>query len=375
MSKFQPFLLERMMSLYEQDVEINLSESGVHPMTLEELIGGDAKELLETELNYPHVNGDPALRENIAGLYDGARPENVLVTVGAIEANYLTVNTVLLPGELIAVMVPNYLQIWGIARNLGLELREFRLSADEAWSVDLDSLKNAAERAKLIAVCHPNNPTGKALSEAEIDAVVEIAGRSDAWILSDEVYAGAERFGETRTPSFYGRYEKVIAVGSLSKAYGLPGLRIGWAVAPEDLIDEIWARHEYVAISASMLSNKLAAFALSREVRPRIVERTRGFIRRGFPVLEEWVSENAELVSMIPPDAGAIAFVKYTPEIGSEMLVDRLRSEKSVLIAPGAHFGAEGFVRISFGLPEDYLREGLDRIAEVLREIGKERDG
>jgi aspartate/methionine/tyrosine aminotransferase len=366
MKYFQPFLLERLMSAYEQDVEINLSESGVHPMTLAELTGGDASELLNTELNYPHVNGEPALRENIAALYEGAGPENVLVTVGAIEANYLTVNTLLSEGDKIAVMVPNYAQIWGIAKNLGLNVREFNLNPDNGWSPDLDQLESAAGGAKLITVCNPNNPTGKALTENEMDSIVRIAKDAGAWILSDEVYSGAERVSEEQTPSFYGRYDKVIAIGSMSKAYGLPGLRLGWAVAPEGLIDEIWARHEYIAISASMLSNKLATIALSGEKRPLIIERTRGLIRRGFPILEEWVRENADLVSMIPPDAAAIAFLRYSADIGSEKLVDLIRQDKSVLIAPGAHFGLERHVRISFGLPETYLTEGLSRIGEVL---------
>ena len=370
MKEFQPFLLERMMSAYERDVEINLSESGVHPMTLAELTGGEAGALLETELNYPHVNGEPELRANIAAMYDGPGRANVLVTVGAIEANYLAVNTLLSAGDRIAVMSPNYLQIWGIARNLDLDVREFFLDGDDGWTLDIDSLESAARGAKLIAVCHPNNPTGHALTEEEMDAVVRVAEENDAWLLSDEVYAGAERIGDGQTPSLYGRYDKAIAMGSMSKAYGLPGLRVGWAVAPEELIDEIWARHEYIAISAAMLSNKLAALALSPEVRPRVIERTRALIRRGFPELERWVEENPGLVSMTPPDAGAIALVKYTADIGSEELVDRLRMKKSVLIAPGAHFGAEGHVRISFGLPEDYLRRGLDRISEVLSQVG-----
>ncbi len=370
MNDFQPFLLERMMSAFEQDVEINLSESGVHPMTLGELTGGDATSLLATELNYPHVNGDPELRENIAAMYEGARPENVLVTVGAIEANYLSINTVLSGSDRIATMMPNYLQIWGIAKNFGRDIREFRLDPERGWALDVPGLREAAEGAKLIAVCHPNNPTGHALSEDEIAALVGVAEENGSWLISDEVYSGAERVGEKSTPSLYGRYDKMIAVGSMSKAYGLPGLRVGWVVAQEDLIDEIWARHEYVAISATMLSNKLAALALSPDVRPRIIERTRGLIRRGFPVLEKWAKDNSDIVSITPPDAGAIGFVKYAANIGSEAFVEKLRSEQSVLIAPGAHFGAEGFVRISFGLPEDYLSEGLRRIGDTFREIG-----
>jgi aspartate/methionine/tyrosine aminotransferase len=139
-------------------------------------------------------------------------------------------------------------------------------------------------------------------------------------------------------------------MGSMSKAYGLPGLRIGWVVGPADTLDEIWARHEYTTISATMLSNKLAAIALSPEVRPRIIQRTRDYIRRGYPVLKQWMENHKETFRFIQPQAAAITFVRYNLDINSTDLIERLRREKSVLIVPGDHFGMDHFVRISFPL-------------------------
>jgi aspartate/methionine/tyrosine aminotransferase len=202
-----------------------------------------------------------------------------------------------------------------------------------------------------------------------MEKIVEAAERVDAWILADEVYAGAERLTDTQTPSFYGMYDKVIAVGSMSKAYGLPGLRLGWAVAPSGLIDDIWARHEYIALSATMLSNKLAALALSPEVRPRIIGRAREYIRRGYPVLSRWMESHGGIFRLTPPQAAAIAFVRYDLEINSTRLMERLLEEKSVLIVPGDHFGLDRFIRISFGLPHDYLAPALDRIHELVAEL------
>ena len=157
------------------------------------------------------------------------------------------------------------------------------------------------------------------------------AAQVGAWILADEVYAGAERESDDQTPSFYGRYDKVVAIGSMSKAYGLPGLRIGWAVGPDDGIDEMWARHEYVTISATRLSNKLAEVALSPEVRPRIIARTRDYIRRGWPVLRDWMSSHGNVFSFTPPGAAAIAFVRYHMDVNSTAFVERLRTNRSVL--------------------------------------------
>jgi len=249
MLSFQPFVMERMMSKYEQEVDYNLSESGVHPILLRDLFADDptlVQQLLEMDLNYPHVNGIPELRRNIARLYSGATAENVLVTVGAIEANYIAIQTLLSPGDEIVVMLPNYMQIWGVAKNYGLDLKVFHLLENRDWAPDLDELQTkVSSKTKLIAVCNPNNPTGRALTMAEMDKIVAVADRVGSWILADEVYAGAERLTDDQTPSFFGRYDKVVATGSMSKAYGMPGLRIGWVVGPRAVIDDLWARHEY----------------------------------------------------------------------------------------------------------------------------------
>ncbi|UCH24765.1 MAG: aminotransferase class I/II-fold pyridoxal phosphate-dependent enzyme [Trueperaceae bacterium] len=370
MSPFQPFEMERMMSKHEQEVRYNLSESGVHPVTLRELLAFDpagVEGLLDTELNYPHVNGIPELRENIARLYRGAEPDNILVTVGGIEANYLAIRTLLSPGDEIAIMSPNYMQIWGVAKNHGLAIRTFGLSEADGWALDASALDEAVTpQTRLIAVCNPNNPTGHVLSSSEMERVVAAADRVGAWILADEVYCGAERVTERETPSFYGRYPKVIAVGSMSKAYGLPGLRLGWVAAPAETVEDIWARLEYLTLSATMLANKLAALALAPDVRPQLLARTRRLIRQGYPILETWIEQHGDAFALTPPDAAAIAFLRYRFDVGSTLLVERLRREKSVLVVPGDHFGMDHFLRISFGLPEPYLLEALERVRQLL---------
>lgn len=375
MTAFQPFEMERYMSAYEMEVDYNLSESGVHPMKLGELLNfknGFLDELMETEINYAHANGRPELRENIARLYNGATSDNVLVTVGAIEANYNSMQTVLNRGDEVVIMLPNYMQVWGVAKNLGYLVKTFSLIEKNGWAPDLDKLEHiVTDQTKLIAICNPNNPTGAILKEPEMDAIVRIAARTGAWILADEVYTGAEQQGDKETPSFYGKYEKVLAIGSMSKAYGLPGLRTGWVAGPESILDQIWARHEYTTLSATMLSNKLAALALSENIRPAIIQRTREYIRKGFPVLVEWMKEQGNVLSCIPPQAAAIAFLKYDLDINSTDLAKKLLNEKSVLIIPGDHFGLDKYIRVSYGLPHDYLNGGLARIGEVISEIRK----
>ena len=164
--------------------------------------------------------------------------------------NYISIQTLAGPGDEIVVMTPNYMLVWGTAQNFGAQVKSLPLREDQGWALDLDALNTVVtERTKLIAVCNPNNPTGYILTEAEMDAIVAAAERVGAWLLADEVYSGAEQKTDTETPSFWGRYDKVLALNSLSKAYGLPGLRIGWVVGPVEMVEALWRRHEYTTIA------------------------------------------------------------------------------------------------------------------------------
>ncbi len=369
--QFTPFDLEYTQSIWEQKVDINLTESGVHPIRLDELLGDNEDKLtalLSTEINYPHVNGNPELRENIAALYDGAGVENVLATVGAAEANNIVMQTLMDEGDELATQAPTYKQVWGLAENKGCDVRPFHLLPDEAWRLDIDDLNSqVTDRTRIIAVCNPNNPTGYIMAAEEMDAVVAAAERVGAWILADEVYRGAERVQEQETPSFFGRYDKVLAIGSMSKAYGLPGLRVGWVVGPPKTVDDLWRRHEYTTITASMLSNLLAAYALSAEVRPRLIRRTRDYIRNGFPVLEEWMARQNGLFSCTPPMASAVSFVRYHLDINSTELMEKLCREASVFVGAGDSFGMDHHLRIAFGQEREVLEEAFARMEDTLR--------
>ncbi|MAZ53215.1 MAG: aminotransferase [Trueperaceae bacterium] len=373
MSRFKPFLMERMMSKYEQKVDYNLSESGVHPIYLRELYKEHPDELaalLDSSLNYPHVNGLPELRSRIANLYEGAREENVLVTVGGIEANFIATRSLLEPGQEMVLMLPNYMQIWGLAKDYNFNLKTFRLLEENSWAPDLTELEEQVTTdTKVIVVCNPNNPTGKILSEKEMAAVVAIADRVGAWILADEVYRGAERLEAEMSPSFYGQYDRVLATGSMSKAYGMPGLRIGWLLGPPKMLERAWEQHEYITLAATMMANKIASFALSPDVWPVILERTRGYIRRGWSLLENWLEDQGNIIQVTAPQAAAIAFLHYGLKINSSKLADKLRNEQSVLIVPGDHFGMDEFLRVSFGLPRDNLIAGLNRVSTLMKEL------
>ena len=287
---FTPFAQERVMSKWENVVDYNLGDSGVHPITIRELVDdpGFIEELLSTGLYHPQANGIIELREHVAALYPGATTDNVLVTSGAAQANFTSLWTLLDPGDEVVVVLPNYLQIWGVAHNFGLKVKSCGLDGARDWALNTDELDAVVtDKTRLVAVCNPNNPTGHILTSEEMDAVVAAARRAGAWLLADEVYAGTEHAGDEVTPSFWGRYERVLAIGSMSKAYAMPGVRIGWIVTSEEVVEEIWARQEYVTIGSAMLANKLAAHALCPQVRPRLLARTRSYTRKRLQAVHE----------------------------------------------------------------------------------------
>lgn len=375
--KIETFEMERWQSQWENVVEYNLAESGVDPLTVEELLGGPeaVQELGRHQMLYNQGNGTPELRDLISRLYSGATRENVLVTHGTCEANYLATWRLVEPGDEVVVMLPNYMQIWGLARGFGGHVTPFHLREDRGWEPDLDELNRAVSpRTKLIAVCNPNNPTGSVLSQTAMSEIVAVARRAGAWLLADEVYQGAERSGET-TPSFWGRYEKVIVNNGLSKAYGLPGLRIGWTVAPADLIFELWSYKDYTTIASSVLSDLLARRALEPAMRERIFARTRSILRRNYPLLEEWIKGHGADFSLVPPAAGAIAYLRYRHRVNSSELMQRAIREQSLLIVPGDHFGMDGFIRLNYGVPADHLHAGLDRLDRVLGTVDNAGSG
>ena len=368
--KFEEFELERNQSLFEHEVDYNLSESGLHPLPLKSILTEDEQqELLETELIYGYTTGTPMLREKIADLYTGADFDNVLATSGSAEANFVAVMTLLEPGDELIYMVPNYLQIRGIARSFGITVKELPLREDLGWQWDMKELESMiSSKTKMIGVCHPNNPTGSIVSKENMGKIIDIASGNDCWILSDEVYRGAELNG-IESPSFYGKYEKTIVNAGLSKAYRLPGLRIGWTVGPKDYIKKAWAFHDYTSISIAYHSDWVASRILDTKRRKKILDGTKQHLNQNMNTLIEWIDTCDGKLSLSPPQAGAIAFVRIKMDIPSQDLTYHIRDNFSVLLTAGKWFGLEGFLRFGYGPPNEYLLEALDRIGQSLEAV------
>ncbi|MCY4119943.1 MAG: aminotransferase class I/II-fold pyridoxal phosphate-dependent enzyme [Acidobacteria bacterium] len=370
--RIPPFELERFQSVHEHQVEINLTESGVEPLEVGELLGPDAIEgLLGQPLAYTQSNGTPELRAAVATTLPGATEEHVVVANGGAEANFVACWRLIDPGDEVVVMQPNYGQVQGLAEGFGAlvrpwPLREERAAPSPRWAPDVDELRAlVTDRTKLVAICNPNNPTGARLTGSEVAAVCEVAERHGAWVLSDEIYRGVEHDG-VETPTVWGRTERAIVTGGLSKVYGLPGLRIGWAVAARDMAADLGSRRDYTTIAPSAVSDRLARHALAPARRTALLERSRRMIAANIGVVGAWVDAHAGDLAWVPPEAGAIGFVRYSHDIGSTALADRLRQTEGVLVVPGDHFGLDGYLRIGYGGRAASLREGLARLDRVL---------
>jgi len=365
--KLQTFVMERVQSVWENKVEINLAESGVSPLKLGELTEGASID--DAYLGYPQTNGTEELREAISDIYAGSDGDNIVVMSGTAEANYIAALSVLEPGDEAVIMLPNYMQVWGIAQSLGATVKPLPLHEEQGWAVDLDELDSlVTDKTKLIAVCNPNNPTGAVMSEDTMRAIAKIAGRVGAWILSDEVYMGAELSGDI-SATYWGWYDRLMCTAGLSKAYALPGLRIGWIVSDKENIERLWSFKDYTSIAVSSLSDRLAQVALEPARRAKLLARTKKILNDQLPRVTSFVEQHGNRMSWVPPRAGAIAYVRYEWDINSTKLMERLRDEKGVFIVPGDHFNMDHYLRIGYGYDPVELDRGLTRVSELLETL------
>jgi len=365
-----PFGLERWQSTWENRVRYNLSESGVHPLSIRELLtmaGSSLDALAEQRMVYSQSNGTDELRAAIAALYPGATEKHVIASVGSAEANFTVCWTLVGKGDKVTIVCPTYMQTWGLSENLGAKVTKLSLVPRLGWEPDLKAIKKAIPaKTKLVVLTNPNNPTGHVVSAESRQAILARAAEVGAWLLLDEVYQGAERNGGSPTPTLFGGYERAIAVNGLSKAYGLPGLRIGWVVAPPKLAEQVWSRHDYTVIGPGPANDFLARQAL--KVRGKIFERTRGILRANYPVMEAWLKQFDGL-EWTAPDAGAICWVKYRAKVKSAVLVEQIRQRANILLCAGEHFGLGGYLRLGFGNDQAELKAALGVLAGEMKAL------
>ncbi len=369
--RIRDFGVEQWMNRWETRCRYNLAETCVASLAVDELLelagttpAALASELAPMRLTYGAIEGSERLRTAIAALYESASPDDVLVAHGAIGANALAYEALIEPGDVVISLVPTYQQHTAIPESLGAEVRELRLHEEDGWLPDVDELRRlAGRRIKVIALVNPNNPTGSLLDEARLAAIVALAREHGAWILADEVYRGLDQAGDGTSPSIVDRYERTLGVGSMSKAFSLAGLRLGWIVAPPEARPAVTRHRDYSVISVGMVDDLLAAIAL--EAREAVLGRSRSIVRGNLAVLDDWVA-GERLVDYVRPASGTTALLRYAIGLPSEALCVGLLEAEGVMLTPGSALDMEGYLRIGYANHPSVLGAGLARTSAFL---------
>ena len=355
------FKVEEWFNKYEKDAVYDLADTCVESLSIEELLklsGENADEVFAKKLNYGAIHGSDRLKKGIAGLYEKQKAENITVTHGAIGANHLVMLSLIERGDKVVSIVPTYQQHYSIPKSIGAGVKLVFLKEENNWLPDLDELEQAVGHdTKIICMNNPNNPTGAVIPDDMLKQIAEIAKKSGAYILCDEVYRGLNHSGNPFSASIADIYEKGISTGSMSKTFSLAGLRLGWVCAKPEIIDIINHQREYNTISVGILDDYFASIAL--ENKDKIIKRNLEKLAIGKKILTDWAS-GEKSVYLVEPQGGTTAFVRYNLPLKSTDLCAKLQEETGVMILPGATMESDGYLRIGFGNNFEQLKTALD---------------
>lgn len=371
--RIKPFGVEIWMNRHETRCAYNLAETCVESLTVAELLAlaGQtetlATDLLPLKLTYGAIEGSERLRGAIAALYEAQTIGNVLVTHGAAGANALVHAASVKPGDRVISFVPTYQQHTSIPDSYGADLHPLHLREEHGFLPDLAALARlATPGTKLIVFSNPNNPTGALMSAEMLMEIAAIARACGAWVLSDEVYRGIDQEGDGFTASIADIYEKGISTGSMSKAFSLAGLRLGWIVGSPALLEAASVHRDYNTISVGLLDDHFATMAL--EHRGAVLARSRRITRANLSILDAWIAGEPR-ISYVKPRSGTTALLKYAVDLSSEAFCLRLLERTGVLLTPGSAMDMEGYLRIGYANGTAVLEAGLERLSGFLREI------
>ena len=368
------------MSRHETHCQYDIAESGILPLTTNDLLdfepvaerAATLERLLATPLGYSEARGTAELRAQIAATYTRGSADEVLVTTGAIEANFLLFNVLLDKGDHAIVPYPAYQQLYSVPQAVGADVSLWPVGPETGYRYDVDVLERLVRPyTRVIVVNTPHNPTGAMLSPADAERVYRLAARVGAFVIGDEAYRWlAVPDGDPFAPPMFDLGPAGISVGTLSKPLGLPGLRIGWIMGPADVIASCWGMRDYITLSPGKLNDALARLGMRH--RDRIIARNHDIIRRNLAEAGRWMAERADFMSWTPPRGGLLALLKYDLPIDSLELSERLASEYSVMLAPGSAFGYEHHLRLGVGQRPDIFAEGLARTGKCLAALREE---
>jgi aspartate/methionine/tyrosine aminotransferase len=360
------FTLERYFARWEFAVDHLLCASDVQGWSMAELLelaDPEARALWDgLTLGYTESTGHPLLRREIAALYDGIDPDEVLVFAGAEEAIFCLANVSLAPGDHAIVTWPGYQSLYEVARGTGADVTLHALDEAHDWAIDVDRLRSQVTPAtRLIVINAPHNPTGMLPDRATFDALVDIATTAGAHLVVDEVYRSLEFDEADRLPAGADASDRGVSIGVMSKSFAMAGLRIGWlATHDRDLLARCAAFKDYTTICSSAPSEVLALIAL--RARDIVLARSRSIVAGNLERLDDFFADWPDRFTWVRPRAGSVGFPRLTaPGIGIDAWSAGLVEAEGVLLLPGSQFGFGGdHFRLGFGRTD--LPVALDRL-------------
>jgi capreomycidine synthase len=361
-------LLEDWMRYYYFDVDVDIGSSGVDDFSMVDL-----RRLLGiTEADFDRVVfhdsmslGGDGLRRALADRWLAGDASRAMATHGSSEANFLLDHALLRPGDEVVVLDPCYPQLYAVAEALGCTLKHWRLRPENGFVPDVEEgVGLIGPRTRMVVVNFPHNPTGATVSPAEQDALIAACDRAGAYLVWDNAFLELV-YDAPPLPEPVLKYERAVSTGTFSKAYGLPGLRVGWCFAAPEILERMVRVRDYVTLHLSPLVEMIAERAVERA--DRLLEERIGLARHNRGVLAGWMEEHADLVSWAPPAGGVTAFPRLDAVGDVEAFCHRLAREQRVLLVPGSCFGHPQHVRLGFGRTTAALEEGLDRLSRQLR--------
>ncbi|HEX8352973.1 MAG TPA: capreomycidine synthase [Pyrinomonadaceae bacterium] len=361
-------LLESWMRQYYFDTDLDIGSSGVESYSMAELRGltGLTREEMDAVVfDDSRTLGDPLLRETIARRWGTGDPERVMATHGSSEAIFLVLNALLSPGDEVVILDPIYPQFYSIAQSLGARLKSWRLRAERGFRPDVGEAKSLiGPRTKAVVVNFPHNPTGASLTREELSELVAATSAVGAYLVWDAAFAGLT-YDDAPLPDPTLSYERAISVGTLSKGFGLPGLRVGWCLAPPEVLERCALLRDYINLHLSPLVELVARRAVEHADELCAIRLRQA--RANLGLLSAWAAEHAEYVELTPPRGGVCAFPRLRGISDTEAFCHQLARARRVLLVPGRCFDAPQHVRLGFGGRTEAFEEGLRRLGAQLR--------
>lgn len=356
--------LEEWFDKYQFAARYNLGESSIYWLPLEDI----QLKLSSIKPRYGHHKGDPELRKIISDQYRCLSEDDLLITNGASESIFCIYYALLCPGDKVIIEHPNYSSNYEVPRSLGCKVVLLKLRFEDRFKLDLDELESkVTDETKLVSLTHPNNPTGSMLSREELEKVVELIESKNCILLYDETYR--DLAFTDKPPLAASLSPNVISISSMSKAYGLPGIRIGWlATQNKEVLESALAVREQVTICNSVIGEAIAKLILGK--RQTILQNLKPYIERNLEVVAQWMEAHKEVVEWVRPEAGVVCLprIRNDTSIDPEKLYRYLIERLKTFLIPGRCFEMDNhYFRLGFGGCYEELKGGLDNLGRALK--------